>query len=67
MRNRFLISLFTLVFVALPDIGEAQTQKLESCKPVSERTGPEGLLDTRQQTSGQASKPAGVLDVGCLP
>ena len=54
MRTRTLLSLFTLVLLMLSGVGAAQSPKLESCKPVSERTGPEGCWIL-------ASKPLGKL------
>ncbi len=54
MRDQTLLGLFTIMFFVLLGIGNAQTEKLESCKPVSERTGLEGCWIL-------ASKPLGRL------
>jgi quercetin dioxygenase-like cupin family protein len=54
MRRHILFTQFLLALLVLSGIAAAQTQALESCKPVSERTGPEGCWIL-------ASKPLGVL------
>ena len=56
MRNHILFGWITTVLLVLSGVAAAQTQTqtLESCKPVSERTGPEGCWIL-------ASKPLGKL------
>ena len=54
MRGRTLLNPFMILLFVLSGIGNAQTEKLESCKPVSERTSPEGCWIL-------ASKPLGRL------
>ena len=42
MRDHAVLSLFTISLLVFSGVVDAQTKKLESCKPVSERTGLEG-------------------------